>query len=92
VWLQVGPIQLVVLARRTFAINHPVLYTHLGMDVESAKMVVLKTASNFQFFERWRKSMIRVDSPGVTQSNLRAFDWKHVPRPIYPLDEMNNWN
>jgi microcystin degradation protein MlrC len=63
----------------------------LGLDVNEAQMVVVKTASNFQFFAPWRKQMIRVDSPGTTQSNLHAFEWKYLPRPIYPLDELAEW-
>ena len=86
--LEVGQIRVVVMELRCFAINHPILYTHLGLEIENAKMVVVKTASNFQFFSRWRNGLLRVDSPGMTQSDLTAFEWKHIPRPIYPLDEM----
>jgi microcystin degradation protein MlrC len=89
--LEVGNVKIVVLDHRSFAINHPVLYMHLGLDVSAAKVVVLKTASNFQFFRQWCKAIIRVDSPGTTQSDLTAFDWKHLPRPIYPLDDLENW-
>ena len=56
-----------------------------------AKIVVLKTASNFQFFARWRRELIRVDSPGTTQSDLTAFAWRRLPRPIYPLDRLEEW-
>jgi len=84
--LQVGSIYIALLQHRSFAINHPVLYSHLGLEIADAKMVVVKTASNFQFFQRWRKDLIRVDSPGTTQSDLTAFQWKRVLRPIYPLD------
>ncbi|MBC8352697.1 MAG: M81 family metallopeptidase [Planctomycetes bacterium] len=90
--LEVGSVRIVVLDHRSFAINHPILYTHLGLDVGEAKMVVVKTASNFQFFRPWCKGIIRVDSPGMTQSDLTAFDWKRLPRPIYPLDTVENWH
>jgi len=89
--LEVGNIRLVLLNHRSFAVNHPVLYRHLGLEIADAKLVVLKTASNFQFFERWSNELIRVDSPGMTQSDLTAFDWKRLPRPIYPLDEIDDW-
>lgn len=89
--LQVGSISIALLDHRSFAINHPVLYTHLGLDMADAKMVVVKTASNFQFFARWRNGLIRVDSPGTTQSDLTAFPWKRLPRPIYPLDTLTDW-
>jgi len=89
--LQVSSIFIALLDHRSFAINHPVLYTHLGLDMADAKMVVVKTASNFQFFRRWRNGLIRVDSPGTTQSDLTAFQWKRLPRPIYPLDPLTDW-
>lgn len=87
--LVVGSIRIALLSHRSFAINHPVLYSHLGLDIADAKMVVVKTASNFQFFSRWRSGLIRVDSPGTTQSDLTAFDWKRIPRPTYPLDPLD---
>lgn len=87
-----GPVRLVLLEQRSFAINHPVLYEHHGIDVASARAVVVKTASNFQFFAQWRSDLIRVDAPGMTQSDLTAFDWKRSPRPMYPLDEVSEWD
>ena len=89
--LSVGSIRIALLDHRSFAINHPVLYQHLGLDIADAKMVVVKTASNFQFFTHWRSGLIRVDSPGTTQSDLCAFDWKRIPRPTYPLDPLTDW-
>lgn len=89
--LEVDQVKIVVLDHRSFAINHPVLYRHLGLDVSEAKLVVVKTASNFQFFRPWCQAIIRVDSPGMTQSDLTAFDWKRLPRPIYPLDALEDW-
>lgn len=84
-----GQVRLALLDNRSFAINHPILYTHLGVNVAQAKLVIVKTASNFQFFAPWRKGLIRVDTPGTTQSNLAAFTWKRLPRPIFPFDEMS---
>lgn len=91
VLLEAGPIKIVLAKDRLQAINYPIMYTHLGLDINDAKMVVLKTASNFQYFTPWRKQLIRVDAPGMTQSNLKAFDWKRVPRPMYPLDDLSTW-
>lgn len=89
--IKVGAVYIALLDHRSFAVNHPVLYTHLGLEMADAKIVVVKTASNFQFFSRWRKQLIRVDTPGTTQSNLAAFPWKRLPRPIYPLDPLTTW-
>jgi microcystin degradation protein MlrC len=89
--IEVGEVRIVLLDHRSFGINHPLLYTHLGIEIADAKLVVVKTASNFQFFERWRKHLIRVDTPGVTQSQLADFTWKNLPRPIHPFDEITEW-
>ncbi|MEX1231086.1 MAG: M81 family metallopeptidase [Planctomycetaceae bacterium] len=89
--IECGAVRIVLLDNRSFAINHPVLYTHLGIDVAAAKLVVVKTASNFQFFAPWRKQLIRVDTPGTTQSNLADFNWKKLPRPIDPFDDIYKW-
>jgi microcystin degradation protein MlrC len=89
--LEAGPIKIVLAKDRIQAINYPIMYTHLGLNINDAKMVVLKTASNFQHFASWRKQLIRVDAPGMTQSNLHAFSWQRIPRPIYPLDELPTW-
>ena len=89
--IEIGGIRLVLQSQRTFAVNQPILYTHLGLSIDDAKMVVLKTASNFQFFERWTKTMIRVDSPGTTQSDLTAFTWENLSRPVHPIDDITEW-
>ncbi|MBT6157751.1 MAG: M81 family metallopeptidase [Planctomycetaceae bacterium] len=90
--IECGAVRIVLLDHRSFGVNHPLLYAHLGIDVAAAKLVVVKTASNFQFFSQWRKEMIRVDTPGTTQSNLSEFEWKRLPRPIFPFDEMPSWS
>ena len=90
--LSIGNIRLVLLDHRSFAINHPVLYTHLGLEMADAKLVVVKTASNFQFFSRWRRGLIRVNSPGTTQSDLTAFNWQRLPRPTFPFDPLDDWH
>ncbi|NQT58618.1 MAG: M81 family metallopeptidase [Bacteroidetes bacterium] len=86
-----GNLRIVILDSRSYAINMPILYTSLGLKIEDAKIVVLKTGSNFQYFDLWRKKLIRIDSPGTTQSNLADFTWKKLMRPIFPLDELIEW-
>jgi microcystin degradation protein MlrC len=89
--LEAGSIKIALADARVAAINFPVMYTHLGLDIDAAKMVVLKTASNFQYFAPWRKGLIRADSPGMTQSNLHDFEWVRAPRPLYPFDDLPEW-
>lgn len=86
VLLRTKNIQIVVSESEGIGGNHPAVYEHFGIDVSKAKMVVLKTASNFQYYEQWTKEIIRVNTDGMTMSRIDGFDWNHLPRPIYPLD------
>ncbi len=89
---EAGNLRIVLAEHRSLALIQPVLFTHLGLDLEKMRIVVMKTGSNFQFFDRWRRKLIRVDSPGVTQSDLKALSWTHLPRPLYPLDDLRCWD
>ena len=84
--LGLGRVRIAVMAEPTGGVNHPALYESLGITVSDSTVIVLKTASNFQYFDDWSPRVLRVDTPGMTQSNLQAFDWVRAPRPIFPLD------
>ena len=69
---------------------HPDMWAHYGVDAtdrDAIRMVVVKTASNFQYFAEVTEEVIRVDTPGHTQSRVTEFDWVRLPRPAFPLDE-----
>ena len=72
---------------------HPDIYRHFGIEPAEAKIIVMKTGSNFQYYEPIMKELIRVDCPGVAQADLTKFEWVRAPRPIYPMDKdkMNSW-
>lgn len=91
VWLQAGSISIIVSEQRGIGGNHPAVYRHFGIEPADAKMVVLKTASNWQYYHDMTAEVIRVDTPGATMSNLHQFNWTQLPRPIYPLDELPAW-
>ncbi|MED5416177.1 MAG: M81 family metallopeptidase [Candidatus Latescibacterota bacterium] len=84
--LEIGEIRLVVSENRGIGGNHPSVYEHFGLDVADVRMLVVKTASNWQFYQPWIDQVIRVDTPGATTSHLEDLPWQHLPRPIYPLD------
>jgi len=35
--------------------------------------------------------IVEVDAPGLTSPVLSRFDWKHLPRPVLPLDIEVTW-
>jgi len=88
--LRAGNVLLGVSQFRNRGAMHPEFWGHYGVDAtdgDAVQMVVVKTASNFQYFAPYTSELIRVDTPGHTQSRVREFDWQRLPRPIYPLDD-----
>jgi microcystin degradation protein MlrC len=90
--LTLGSIQIVVSETYGLGGNHPATYDHFGIDPSNAKMIVLKTASNFQYYADWTSQIIRVDTQGATMSDISGFNWQQLPRPIYPLDPATTFN
>ena len=89
--IEVANVMLVVTARPGVAGNHPGLYAALGIDVADFDAAVMKTASNFQWFAAHTTEVIRADTPGPTQSDIVSLPWTRVPRPIFPLDDVDDW-
>lgn len=89
--LQVGPVLLLASELRGLAGNHPDVWRAFGVDPARARMAVLKTASNFQYFAPIASRVIRVDTRGPGQSDVGALPWKRLPRPIHPLDTVADW-
>src|SRR5690606_19107468 len=91
VLFEVGPATLMITELRGLAGNLPELYEAMGIDPRTYKMAVLKTASNFQYFSSISTRVIRADTPGPGQSDVFTLPWKRIPRPIYPLDPVDDW-
>jgi microcystin degradation protein MlrC len=89
--LGIGEVRVVVSEHVGVGGNHPVVYRSFGIEPAQAKMAVLKTASNFQFYADMTREIIRVDTPGPTLSHLERLPWQKLPRPTYPLDPLPAW-
>lgn len=87
----VGPVTLLMSELRGLAGNMPEVYRAFGVEPREAKMAVVKTASNFQYFAPITSRLIRVDTKGPGQSDVMTLPWKRLPRPIYPLDPIADW-
>jgi microcystin degradation protein MlrC len=87
---QVGPVLLLVSELRGLAGNHPDIYQAFGIEPKQYRMAVVKTASNFQYFAPITSRLIRVDTRGPGQSDVKGLPWQRLPRPIYPLDEISD--
>ncbi len=87
----VGPVTLLVSELRGVAGNLPEVYRAFGVEPTDYKMAVLKTASNFQYFASISSQVIRVDTTGPGQSDVFGLPWQRIPRPMYPLDPIDDW-
>lgn len=88
---EVGPVTMLISELRGIAGNVPQVYQAFGLEPTDYKMAVLKTASNFQYFAPLTSQVIRVDTRGPGQSDILTLPWKRIPRPIYPLDPIDEW-
>jgi microcystin degradation protein MlrC len=92
VLLKAGSIMIVVSEECGVGANHPMVFRHFGVEPAEAKMLVVKTASNWQYYRDMTSEVIRVDTPGATMSALQDFTWQLLPRPIFPLDDLPAWS
>ncbi|HLA94603.1 MAG TPA: M81 family metallopeptidase [Pyrinomonadaceae bacterium] len=61
----------------------------VGITPEREKIIVLKSAVAFRAaYEPIAGDIIEVNSPGLSSIDLAQFDFKNIPRPIFPLDDM----
>ena len=82
-----GPITLVLNSLRTppFSLGQ---LTSLGLDPTAAKIIVVKAAIAYKAaYAPIAAQIIEVDTPGVTAVNPAHFTYRHIPRPMFPLDE-----
>jgi microcystin degradation protein MlrC len=86
-----GPVTILVTEFAGAAGIHPAAYRHVGVEPADHRMIVMKTASNFQYMAPFTSDVVRVATPGPTQSDLAGLPWRRVPRPIFPLDQPTTW-
>ena len=88
-----GGITVVVISNRRQTAD-PVFFEMLGLDIGAARCVCVKSRGHFRAgFDLWfaPAQVYEVDTPGLTSPVLERFQWKGLPRPVYPLDEDADW-
>lgn len=89
--VDVGKVTVLVTEHAGVGGIHPGVYRALGVEPADYKMIVMKTASNFQYMRDITTTFVRVATPGPTQSDVLSLPWSRIPRPMFPLDEMETW-
>ncbi len=92
--LRLGGIQIVVGTHRKQAAD-PMVFELFGLNIADARSVIVKSRGHFragfdEFFPP--ENVFEVDAPGLTSPVLSNFDFKGLPRPVYPLDEEATWS
>ena len=61
----------------------------LGNEPTRLRIVVVKAAIAYRAaYAPIAHRIIEVDTPGLAAADVRRFDYKHLKRPVYPLDQI----
>ncbi|MBL6929433.1 MAG: M81 family metallopeptidase [Rhodospirillales bacterium] len=88
-----GGILVVVISNRQQTAD-PGFFEMFGLNVAAARTVAVKSRGHFRAgFIPWfpPERVFEVDTPGLTSPVLENFNWRGLPRPVYPLDEDTDW-
>ncbi|MBN1685999.1 MAG: M81 family metallopeptidase [Spirochaetales bacterium] len=71
----------------------PDFFSELGLKPCKADAVVVKNLFPFRFtFMPVNRKTINVATPGTTNIDVFGLNYTSIPRPIYPLDEIDDWH
>lgn len=86
--LEVDDIKIILISLRWQTLD-PEMLRLVGIDPLTEKVIVVKSTIHYRAaFEPIAHAIVEVDAPGLSSSNLARFPFKHVRRPIFPLDAL----
>ena len=91
--LDVEGIQLICISKRQQCRSSDFI-SAFGINPTNCRTIVVKSRGHFRagFKHIFNSNQIlEIDVPGLTSPNLSCFDWKYLPRPVYPLDRDTIW-
>ena len=83
--VQVGGVSVIVTAQRT-AFTTMAQFRTLGIDPLAREIVVVKLGYLFPELQRIARTSLLAFSPGAIDPLVERMPYRHVRRPIYPLD------
>ena len=70
----------------------PMMYRCVGLEPTEYKIVVVKSPAGFRAeFGPIAADMILSDCPGCATSHLERLPFRHISRPVWPLDDVTDW-
>jgi microcystin degradation protein MlrC len=86
--LRSGGVNVILISHRWQTLDPEMIRIH-GIEPLDEPIVVVKSTIHYRAaFEPLAASIIEVDAPGLSSSNLDRFAFTRVRRPIFPLDPM----
>ncbi|MBV8500448.1 MAG: M81 family metallopeptidase [Paucibacter sp.] len=65
----------------------PDCFTELGVDPTAHRLVVVKSTQHFRAgFDRIAAATIYADTPSTLQADMSGLPYRHLRRPVWPLD------
>jgi microcystin degradation protein MlrC len=84
--LDVNDLKIILISLRWQTLD-PEMIRFVGIDPRGERILAVKSSVHYRAaFEPLARTIIEVDAPGLSSSNLSRFAFKRVRRPIYPLD------
>lgn len=85
-WLRVAGVNILLTERKTPPLDLAQL-RHIGIQPESQRIIVVKSAVAYRAaYMPIASAVIEMDTAGLCSANLARFPYRHLPRPLYPLD------
>ena len=77
----------IMICEHPTASGDPQLLRHFGIEPTLCDLVVVKANTSFlASYGAFAGEIYYADTPGVCASNLKLFDWKNLPKGLYPFD------
>jgi microcystin degradation protein MlrC len=90
--LETGPFTIVVSSRGVNLYDRSFFYNN-GQDPKQFDAVVVKSPHcQHHMYAKWCKSMLMVDAPGASSANLHSLGHQRCQRPIFPLDDIREFD
>jgi microcystin degradation protein MlrC len=84
--LAIDGVDVVVTSNRVQALDAG-LFLSQGISPSRKRVLVLKSSVHYRgAFEPLASRVVEVDTPGLSNSDLSRYPYRHVRRPIFPLD------
>ena len=86
--LEARGVKVILISHRWQTLD-PEMIRIVGIEPTDERILVIKSTIHYRAaFEPIAASIIEVDAPGLSSSNLDRYAFAHVRRPIFPLDPM----